>query len=84
MAKRNLMVADMGGSVVLVCDTLHEKYGDYVEVARIEKKTGEITWNIKQGLDEPNENKSGHKNFVGTVREVVERWSEIEKSKYQQ
>lgn len=80
MTKRNLMVSDMGGSVVIVSDTLHYKNGDYVEVARIEKKTGEIKWTLKRGLDVVNENVDGHKNGEGTVREVVERFSEIKRN----
>lgn len=75
--QRNLMVGDYGGSVLVVSDTLH----DYREVARIEKETGAIKWNIQKGLDTENANLSDHENFKGTVREVVERWSEIEKGK---
>lgn len=74
MSKRNLMVSDRGG-ILVVSDTLHEKYGDYEEVAKIEKNTGEIDWKIKRGLDVVNENLSNHEKFVGTVREVVERFS---------
>lgn len=81
MVKRNVMIGDLGGSVLMVSDTLHERNGDYVEVARIFKGTGEINWTLKSGLDVQNENLNNHPNFVGTVREVVERFSDLEKNK---
>lgn len=80
--ERNIMVGDYGGSVLVLNDTLHEKNGDYIEVARIEKETGAIKWSIQKGLDTENANLSDHENFKGTVREVVERWSEIEKKAF--
>ena len=82
MKKRNLMVSDRGGSVLVVSDTLHEKNGDYVEVARIEKKTGKIDWNIKDGLNEENMNRDNHEFFKGTIREVVQRISEVKRTTY--
>ncbi|MGX7410879.1 hypothetical protein ACWOE8_21845 [Enterococcus avium] len=78
MAKRNLMVSDLGGSVVVVSDTLHEKDGDYVKIATIKKGSGDISWSIDKGLDAINENSNNHPNFEGTVQDVVERWAVIE------
>lgn len=78
MVKRNLMVSDLGGSVVVVSDTLHEKDGDYVKFATIKKGSGDISWSINKGLDVINENSNNHPNFEGTVQDVVERWAVIE------
>lgn len=72
MVKRNVLIADFGGSVVIICDTLHEENGDYKELARVQKWNGQVQWFINNPYVQ-NENLDNHAALNGTIKEIVDR-----------
>ena len=76
MVKRNVLIEDFGGSVVIISDTLQmENNGDYKELARIQKWNGEILWFVNYPHI-PNENENEDPALNGTIKEIVDRAAE--------